>query len=132
MIYPSSARRDRLVDLSVAHESPRASQPRETRSCLSVLTALLCVFMLPRRTTSERAQSESGSDFSMPRCATCDTRRNVRLYEFRVGDDLEHRWWCPECSFSAQRAGTPARLSPVWVERAALRRLPTKPLSAGS
>jgi hypothetical protein len=69
----------------------------------------------------------------MPRCANCDSTADLRLYERRVGDELERHWWCLECSFSALQRGTSARLAPVWVERAAMGRLPTKPLApAGS
>jgi hypothetical protein len=59
-------------------------------------------------------------------CATCGNHQDLRLYEIRSGDDVERRWWCLECWFSARRHGSNAELAPVWIERAALHKLPLK------
>ena len=66
-------------------------------------------------------------------CAGCGRSSDLRLYEIQIGNDVERRWWCQECRFSARRRGVVAEPAPVWIERAALRRLPLKELvSAGS
>jgi hypothetical protein len=64
-------------------------------------------------------------------CASCGTTQDLRLYEVRNGNDVDRRWWCPECCFSAHRRGLILAPSPVWIERAALRQLPMKPLETG-
>ena len=64
----------------------------------------------------------------MQRCATCGTTADLRLYFLQRGARVERRWWCPECWFSARRLGENAATAPVWIERAALNRLPMKPL----
>lgn len=64
----------------------------------------------------------------MPSCATCGGSDELRLYELR-GDDVDvRRWWCVDCSSFNRRLGVVADLAPAWVERAALRRLPMKPV----
>jgi hypothetical protein len=61
-------------------------------------------------------------------CAGCGRSSDLRLYEIQIGDDVERRWWCLECRFSARRRGVIAEPAPAWIERAALRRLPLKEL----
>ncbi len=67
----------------------------------------------------------------MLRCATCGKTGELRLYYLECGDRVERRWWCPECWFAARRLGLKADAAPVWIERAALNRLPMKPLETG-
>jgi hypothetical protein len=67
----------------------------------------------------------------MQRCATCGKTDDLRLYFLQSGAHVERRWWCSECWFSARRLGVNAEVAPVWIERAALNRLPMKPLEAG-
>jgi hypothetical protein len=61
-------------------------------------------------------------------CAICGGTEDLRLFEIGDGANIKRRWWCPECWFLARRRGEPARLCPVWIERAALRQLPMKPV----
>jgi len=61
-------------------------------------------------------------------CAICGARQDLRLYEVGDGDNITRRWWCPDCLFRSRRGGVAATLCPVWIERAALRQLPTKPV----
>jgi hypothetical protein len=63
-------------------------------------------------------------------CATCGNSKDLRLYDVRSADDVERRWWCLECWFSARRLGVNAELAPAWIERAALHKLPLKPLAS--
>ena len=62
----------------------------------------------------------------MPSCATCRTTQHIRLYELRGDLDERRRWWCADCFSVARRRGAEAHLAPVWIERAALYRLPLK------
>jgi hypothetical protein len=62
----------------------------------------------------------------MPCCANCGSRSNLRLYDLGGADLGERRWWCLECAFSARRLGRSVELAPVWIEQAALHRLPMK------
>jgi len=64
----------------------------------------------------------------MQRCATCGTTADLRLYSLQRGTRLERHWLCPDCWFAAWRVGVNASAAPVWIERAALNRLPMKPL----
>jgi hypothetical protein len=64
----------------------------------------------------------------MANCATCGTTQELRLYLLR-GDD-RRRWWCLGCFSLARRLGVDADLAPVWIERAALYRLPLKSIDA--
>ena len=66
----------------------------------------------------------------MQTCASCGTTQELRLYELR--DDLvePRRWWCVGCFSWARGLGVEADLVPVWIERAALHRLPAKPTDA--
>jgi len=66
----------------------------------------------------------------MQRCATCGTTEDLRLYFVQRGTRVERGWWCPECWFSARRLGVKVEVAPVWIERAALNRLPMKPLES--
>ena len=61
-------------------------------------------------------------------CASCGQADDVRLWEVEDGDRFDRVWWCSACSAWARSLGIPADLSPVWIERAALHQLPTKPL----
>lgn len=64
----------------------------------------------------------------MPTCATCGGSAELRLYELQ-GDQGDVRcWWCVDCSYFNRRLGVQADLAPAWVERAALRQLPSKPV----
>jgi hypothetical protein len=63
-------------------------------------------------------------------CAGCGRSSDVRLFDIRIGNDLDRRWWCLECRFSARRRGVIAEPAPAWIERAAERRLPLKLLPA--
>jgi len=67
----------------------------------------------------------------MQRCATCGTTEDLRLYFLQGVGYVERRWWCPACWFAARRLGVSAEIAPVWIERAALNRLPMKPLETG-
>jgi len=66
----------------------------------------------------------------MQRCATCGTTADLRLYFLQRGTRVERHWLCPDCLFAARRVGVNASAAPVWIERAALNRLPMKPLEA--
>jgi hypothetical protein len=68
---------------------------------------------------------------SMQRCATCGKTEDLRLYFLQGVACVERRWWCPPCWFAARRLGVSAEIAPVWIERAALNRLPMKPLETG-
>jgi hypothetical protein len=68
---------------------------------------------------------------SMQRCATCGKTEDLRLYFLQGVACVERRWWCPACWFAARRLGMNADVAPVWIERAALNRLPMKPLETG-
>ena len=63
-------------------------------------------------------------------CASCGEARELRLYEVQTRDRVERHLWCLECVFWARRLGVNADLAPVWTERAALHKLPTKPLES--
>ena len=63
-------------------------------------------------------------------CASCRKTQDLRLYEIQSDYQVERRWWCPECWFSARRLGVDAELAPAWIERAALHLLPMKVLPA--
>ena len=64
----------------------------------------------------------------MPICATCGTTQDLRLYEVRGVGDEPRRWWCGGCRFLGRRLGVQADPVPVWIERAAMRSLPPKPI----
>jgi hypothetical protein len=61
-------------------------------------------------------------------CATCGGSAELRLYELHGDQGDVRRWWCVDCSYFNHRLGVEADLVPVWVERAALRQLPSKPV----
>jgi hypothetical protein len=63
----------------------------------------------------------------VPSCATCGGSAELRLYELRDQGDIR-RWWCVDCAYFNRRLGIAADLAPAWVERAALRQLPSKPV----
>jgi hypothetical protein len=64
----------------------------------------------------------------VPSCATCGGTSELRLYELQVDHGDVRRWWCVDCSYFNRRLGVGADLAPAWVERAALRQLPLKPV----
>ena len=69
----------------------------------------------------------------MPSCATCGGTDHVRLYVLRDARGESGRWWCLDCAYFARRlSGIRADVAPAWVERAALRELPTRPLFEGT
>jgi hypothetical protein len=84
-----------------------------------------------RRRTGVRARNEWPERHPMQRCATCGKTEDLRLYFLQSVAYVERRWWCPECWFAARRLGLNAEIAPVWIERAALNRLPMKPLETG-
>jgi hypothetical protein len=64
----------------------------------------------------------------MERCASCEQAFAVRLFDVRLDGHIRRYWWCPPCAFAEQRRGVDVEPSPVWIERAALKRLPVKEL----
>src|SRR5258706_6731917 len=84
--------------------------------------------MVRLRTRSERANNRPGAALPVPSCATCGGSAELRLYELRVDQGDVRRWWCVDCSYFNRRLGVGADLAPAWVERAALRQLPVKPV----
>ena len=65
----------------------------------------------------------------MPSCATCGGTEDVRLYERRDARDAPRWWWCVDCwSIAVRSSGIAADHAPSWVERAALHRLPARPV----
>jgi len=84
--------------------------------------------MVRVRTRSERATTGPGADRPLPTCATCGGSEELRLYELRVDQGDVRRWWCVDCSYFNRHLGVGADLAPAWVERAALRQLPSKPV----
>ena len=59
-------------------------------------------------------------------CAGCGQAQDLRLYEVESGDQVERRWYCPECVFSVRRLGGSPEPVAEWIERAALHQLPLK------
>jgi hypothetical protein len=65
----------------------------------------------------------------MPSCAACGATQELRLYDLRGDLNERRRWWCVDCFSLARGQGVEAVPAPVWVERAALYRLPLKPIT---
>jgi len=64
-----------------------------------------------------------GAHFNMPPCTSCGELDDVRLFESRYNGRTTRHWSCPACAREIEQ--DPA---PRWIERAALRQLPTKDL----
>ena len=65
----------------------------------------------------------------MPACATCGATEVVRLYQRRDAPDEPRSWRCVDCVYFASRLqGIALDPVPVWVERAASRELPSRPV----
>ena len=61
-------------------------------------------------------------------CATCGEAQGLRLSVVEDGDEIHRDWWCPACLELARGRGLTVTVCPRWIERAALRQLPMKPL----
>jgi hypothetical protein len=84
--------------------------------------------MVRFRTESERATTGPEKSVPVPSCATCGGCVELRLYELNGDQGDIRRWWCVDCAYFNRRLGIRADLAPAWVERAALRQLPSKPV----
>jgi hypothetical protein len=65
----------------------------------------------------------------MSACTTCGSTDVVRLYQRRDAPDAPRSWLCVDCVyFAARLQGIALDPVPAWVERAALRELPLRPV----
>jgi hypothetical protein len=64
----------------------------------------------------------------MPACAYCGDVADVRLFENRSDRETVRQWSCWSCAWERREGGLQLDLAPEWIERATLRRLPSKDL----